>query len=731
MLLFFLSVIMVFATSFFVTVVLENKKFCVALIYFLLAAFANVVITFEILSLFSAISKTGVLAFNVLFLVISTYFWNKYKRPHFDFKIKDSLKLLSRALIKDKYLLVLSLCSVFMCVVSLWLISFMPVVNPDAEGYHVLRSLFWISNKNLNHFNIADIRCLDLPINSEILYAWIILFVKKSVWFGIFSFMGFVLSMTALFGVLSNIGLSLRKKLWVILITSSFASVIVQASGTETDIIISGLVLSSIFLFWNALKTDKKLPMFMSALSYALAVGTKTPALILVPAVGLWMCAMSIYYKKKMFYKPLLLFFGFAILNFFLFGAYNYILNFIEYGNIAGSASLLSVHRNHSGLKSVPADFIRYIFMFFDFTGFKWHETLGVHIINFRDSLLNNLSFLYVQDGLYSSDTSVSNNTLLEPLMGLGILGFLVYLPCLFYSLIRPFLTKCKKDWMIFSFAVIFIISLITMSIEIQFMTYSVRFFASFAVIGAPILAYSYIKKNNVAKFIVVSFAVFYLTLVSTSLWARSAVRIFKYFKQGATVSQVREIATCSGFYKNIKDNPSYITDYPILNVSCGIRDLIKMLDKRNKILYFSNSTDTILIIKMLEYEGYNIDFDLAENINNIDLSKYNLIINENDIQLSTNVKQYENRNKKNMYLANGIICKYLDLDEKPIQNDSKNYPYKSVCKFSNYFYKNNGYKFYTDLIINYTKIDKTKVIKYNLYENINNPIINRVSPSN
>ncbi len=721
--LFFISLICVLAFAFFIANTLDSKNSIKNIIYFMLAAFANIVLTFEILSVFSAITEAGVLVFNFILLGLSFEIWYRNGRPVIKFDLRKVLKHFTNALLKDRYLFVLTVCFIFMCVTALSLISFMPVVSCDAEAYHVLRSLFWISNHNLNHFVIADARALQFPINSEILYAWILLFVKKDLWFGIFSFAGFVLSITSLFGVLSYIGFSLRKKLWVILLTSSFASVIGHMSGTETDIIISGLVLASIYLFWNALRSGEKIPMFMAALSYALAIGTKTPAILLIPGVGIWMTAISIYYKKKDFYKPLLLFIGFGLLNFILFAAYNYVLNLIDYGNIAGSQALLSAHRNHNGIKSVAADFVKYIFMFFDFTGFTWNKTFGVFVMNIRDSILSSPIFFNPVDGIYSSDSTKTNSTLIEPLMGLGILGFLVYLPCWIMALIRPFFTKHRKDWVVFGFAVILFITILTMSYMLQYMTYSIRFLTSFCVISAPVLVYSYFKKNNPAKFIIVFFAVFYMVFASTSLWARPANRILKYFKAGATVSEVREIAKCSGFLKKAR-----LKNYLRVNPACEIRDKLRSFDKRNRILYFPNTADSLLLVKMLQFEGYNIDFGLAENIDKIDISKYNIILTILDLQESTVVSRYEERNSDNIFLNDGVYCKYADINQKEISRYSKNYPYKSICAFSGYFLRKHGLEQFAQINVPNEKNKIPLIFRYKFYNNTKNPLI---TPSN
>ena len=165
--------------------------------------------------------------------------------------------------------------------------------------------------------------------------------------------------------------------------------------------------------------------------------------------------------------------------------------------------------------------------------------------------------------------------------------------------------------------------------------------------------------------------------------------------------------------------------NYPVFNIACGIRDKIKMLDKRNKILYFSNASDTLLIIKMLEFSGYDIDFDVAENIENIDLNKYNLIMTIDDLQISTNVLKYQERNSDNEYITDGIVCSYIDLNDMPIKSVSKNYPYKSICRFTDYFYKKHGFKYYNEFAVDYTENGKTTVMTYRFYENKNNPVIN------
>ncbi len=720
MILFLFSLILLIICAFFITSSFEQKSFIKIFIYFILTMFGAMVLNIEILSLFSKISIVGILLLNSLFTLLSGIFWLKRGKPVFHINHKRFFKRIYLALISDKYLFVLGLAFLFMCGISLFLIGLMPIVNPDAEAYHALRSLFWIGNGNLNHFTIGDARALVMPINSEILYLWIFLFFKKQFAIGIFSFIGFLLTIVSLYGIMGNVRLCERQKLWVIFLLASFPSVIVQVSGTETDMIIAGLILSSIYLYWSYVKSENKSALYFSALSYALAIGTKNTSIIMIIPVGIWMLWIGYYYYKKNFAKPFFKFFGYGILNFILFSSYAYILNFIEWHNIFGLSSFVDLHRNLYGIKGFLSGFIKHVFLFFDFTGFTWNKTLGQVILGFRDNLLSVCGLDLIPDGVFSKLTEGFNNSLTEPYMGMGILGFIVFLPCWIYSLLKIFFTKNKKEIFICSFGILLLGAIIMMSYQLAYMFFNVRFLTSFCAICAVILAYSYSKKNSIAKFMITIFALFGLLLISTHLFGRPFVKIYGYFKQGATISQIREVAKCSLFFKQLP--PKNL----ICNEMCTIENKIRSINPKNRILYFGNTAENLLIIKMLQFEGYNIDFALLEDIKNINFEKYNIIIIVDDSQASTVLR----RNDKTSiyYPAENIKCEYFVRNNIPLDpNSSADIPYFSFCSIEQNFYKNIGYKIYDEItVLNGRQIKGNEKLTYKFYENIKNPIISK-----
>lgn len=689
MLLFIISFLFVFISSYLLTSVIAPKKSILGLIYLFLIAFAQIVLTFEILSLFTAIKPFWVLSFNFLTLIISGFVWGKKSKPIWSLDCKDFKNRVGNSLKLDKSLMWLYIGFLVFILVSLILCLIMPITSADAQCYHGARSLFWVLQGSLNHFEVSDVRNLCLPINSEILYSWVLLFLKTDAFFGFFSFVGYLLSIISLYNILGFLGYCTRKKLWVIFILSSFASVLVQASSSETDIIISGLVTSCIFLFWYALKNNKKIPVFMASLAYALALGTKTTSIIAIPAIALILLVLCFYFKK---FKHLGWFLGFGLINFMIFSSYNYIQNFIHFSNFMGPTSFMLVSKNYYGIKGMFSNIIKYIFMFFDFTGFKWADYVGAQVEYIRNFVLNFAHLGYIQDGLYTTPYTV-NRLLLEPIMGAGILGFLVFIPCLIWSLIKPiFKNKSKKTLLIFLFALAFIINIVSISYFLAYMSYSVRFIMFFIVVSSPILVYSYLSSKNPLKYIIVGFALFYFICISTHLWARPFTKISRIlFHEHHSIRYLRYMSRCKDFD----------IDSQYSNGVCILAEKIKAsFAPSNKILAFMNATDCIYLLKVLEFDGYKVDFRTLEDANKIDFSKYNIVISPQKYQSSTLVKYYEKRKneciitpKKIIIDENNLVpCLYIN---NPKLEDSKSkekmYPYQAICGISEKFkLKNN-----------------------------------------
>lgn len=626
--LFGISFLLVFISSYFLASIFTKKAY-EHFAYVLLTSFANIVLTFEILSLFKAITLPLVLSFNIIFFLISLFLWIKKGKPIFVLNIKPFFEKYKNVCKLDKSFIVLAICFGIFVIGSFLLCFFLPITNADAADYHVARCFFYLKNASLNHFNSADVRLLVFPFNSEIIYSWILMMLKKDAFLGFVSYFGFFFSIASVYKFMKLANFSFRKIIWSIFVLSSFASIIVQISGTETDVLTASLVISSIVLFWISHKEKNIVPLFYSALAYALAVGTKTTAIIAIPAVAIIM--LFIAKRKFNTFKNFGIFCLLFIANFVIFSSYNYILNLLDFGNIMGTTSSIVVHKNFYGIKGMIANFVRHIFLFFDFTGFKWGDYIGNYISSAKTQILSLLHVANVPEGLYSDPKGVYgiNGTLLEPCMSFGILGFIVFLPCIIYSMLKAIFVKSFKTQFQAVLSVSFLIYLLVLSYIISYMNFNVRFIAMFSVIISPVLAYSYYKKNNFYKVVIILCMFYYMVLVSSHIWARPWWHYAKnILYKGETITDTRRRALCSK------------AEYPtseMLEVNCLFWAKITSAYKNKKILYLpSNSTNLYLPMRAVYFYGQNIDIGLIPKYEEYNLDDYDYIIFSDNVQYST-----------------------------------------------------------------------------------------------
>lgn len=142
----------------------KPQKFNAGFLVLLISIFAQVVLTFEFLSLFKAINEINVILMNVFFLIASIIFWIKKGRPLWKPQIKTTLAKIFKALKKDKFLMIMAFGFVFFITVTILLNLFMPISSYDALTYHLNRAAYWLTQGSLNHFDIADDRNLVMPI---------------------------------------------------------------------------------------------------------------------------------------------------------------------------------------------------------------------------------------------------------------------------------------------------------------------------------------------------------------------------------------------------------------------------------------------------------------------------------------------------------------------------------------------------------------------------------------
>ena len=637
-------------------------------VIFFISFFAFVILNIEILSLFKGISGQNILILTFLEFLIVGFIWFKNKKIPSTSNFKGFLIELKNSLLADKSLLVLFLFWVFCIAISFILALLSPVNEPDAQGYHALRSLFWAKDGFISHFEIADIRCHSMPINSELFYVWILSLSKNDLGFGLLQFFSYFLLIISSFKIMEFYEIDFNKRIWSILIFSSFAGVISQISSTQTDLLVGSLLTTSFYLILEFKKQNKLNFLYFASLSMAISFGVKSTGIIASIPLLIW----YIFLLKKEFIK----YFLFLILNFSIFSSYNYILNLINYSSPLGAKSALLGHGFWGGFGAIVANFIRYIFQFFDFSGF----TIGFYINKFLLSAqAAAIEFFNIPRDLGENvGLNFTNISMTEQVLGFGILGFLVFLPS---SIIGFFNKKLRI------FSIIFWAMILTLSFSIAYMIYSIRFIVTFVAFSIPLISLTYFKKMNLYKFFIILFAIFYLGYASLFLSQRPMYHLKKEFQKTPDIKLIQN-----------KMRDLNYKFYPSFNEAYTMKSAVEPICKDNsKIAIFASNGYMLYSTKFLEF-NYSCKIDTLNilHIRNYDLSNYDYIITQKNLPQHIEVIN-ANDIKNPLTPSNKAICYYEGFDYKRrprlLNFNELDKALSASCKINNEFLADIGFK--------------------------------------
>ena len=296
------------SSSYFFTAVLKSKRSENTVIFLLLNTAAQIILSFEFLSLLKAIDLYNVLKVNIAVFLVALVFWNIKNRPKLkteEFELTfDSIKT---ALKQDKILFVLSIFFLISIIASFFMAFYAPVNLWDSMTYHIARVAIWIQNKSLAHYETSSIRQVMFPPNAEIFYLWPLVFIKKDFLAGMAQFISFCGSLWVLSSFLTYIKVSKKRILWAIFIFASLPEIILQASSTQNDFVLGFFLFASLYLFIYGVREKEKVSIVMSAMAIGISIGIKGSVFMFLPVLGIVYTIISVRSEKKQFYKPLLL----------------------------------------------------------------------------------------------------------------------------------------------------------------------------------------------------------------------------------------------------------------------------------------------------------------------------------------------------------------------------------------------------------------------------------------
>ena len=661
---FLTSSILVFLSSYFLICFLKSKALNLV-IYFILIFISQIIITIEGLSLINQINPPALLIANATVFIISFKLWFKAGKPKADFEEINILKAsIINALKKDKVLIILACCCIFSSLISLFLALVVPPGAWNTLSYHLTRVAFWSQNHTLAHFETSSLRHIVFPINSELLMLWQMVFLKRDYLAILNQYLAYWGCILVLFSYLSYLKISMRRILWTIFIVASLPAVILESSSAQVDLIIAFLLFSSLYLFVYGIKEKQKRSLVFSAIAFAIALGTKNSAFFFIPILGIIYFLISVKEKGKAFYKPLLIFAGIFIPAFLLLSSYNYILNYIDFGNPFGPSSMTDWHKSSSGIKSFLASLINYFFLFIDFTGKeKLGNILTPFVMATKNTIFNILS-LKSTDGLVIFNFEVNTQNYIM-YSRYGLLGFILLLPLILKtSFSRIDFSKYKSFYINLS-GLITIGFIITISALLGFDLLYSRFLTSAVILSSPVLILSYRRKNDLIKLLITFIVIFNCVIIPISIDNKPLMQVSQALLNKDFIL-LRNEWRLSG-QANRRANQQFYDLIEYLGQNASDYSRIALIFDSNYLYYPIFEKNLTWKIFPLKYEllekrnNYN-DYDFIVILGN---GQTDLILDDEDVKYNYSISGQ----KINFNNSTGPITIYMDKKGNPVDS--------------------------------------------------------------
>ncbi|NVM64675.1 hypothetical protein FHW88_002964 [Mucilaginibacter sp. SG538B] len=312
-----------------------NSRKEILLISIILFSVLIVFIT-ELLSSLHRLNFLGILISWGLFGVINAVYLYLNKNRLFSFI--NNIKLDTGKKLKTLTKLQLTLMAGIALMLILIFIQgiIYPPNNWDSMTYHLARITSWVSHQSVDHYATDITRQLYQPPFAEYVIMHINLLSGGDYLSNAVQFFYFLFVVLAIVLIIEKLGLGREYKIAGILLTCTVPEVILQASSTQNDVVISLFVISALYFAIEAAKTCKLKHFIFFGFSIGLSVFTKgTGYLYLTPIILFAIITVVISFSKTFKYNYLW-FSLVAVMCFLSVNAGHYSRNYKLWGNILG-----------------------------------------------------------------------------------------------------------------------------------------------------------------------------------------------------------------------------------------------------------------------------------------------------------------------------------------------------------------------------------------------------------
>ena len=432
------------ATSLLIRSVLPTRGVLASLLSIWLLFFGQIVLISEALSELGVLGRTGILAAHVLLFGAALVAFSRAGRPRlapWPLGTGEALRVFVR---ESPGVALFAAAALLLAAANLVFPFLYPPLNGDANAYHLPRAYYWVQLGSARHFPTIDFRMSEMPPNASFTFAWILALsggfsgLHVPQWTA-----GLALAVAT--GALARLaGAGRATALFTGALVLTWPLTILQMGSSQTDILVAAAGACAVFFGVRAMLSSGQESVGDVAffgLAFGLAAGTKLTFAFLLPVLALALSVLAASQKK-----PLLLLRAgaAAATGFALFGAYNYVLNFAEFGRPVGS------HRAWELLDSAraswhfdqPSNGLRYLEQMLDWPGLVQKDESV--LVRTQDAVFSALARILGRDAsVHEMRQAFLHGRWMpnEDLSGFGPVGFLAALvsPVVFVLALRDF----------------------------------------------------------------------------------------------------------------------------------------------------------------------------------------------------------------------------------------------------------------------------------------------------
>ena len=396
------SILIISFTSFLLLKLFKIKDFIEKIILLFLLNFCQIILVIEILSFFKRVT-VAFIYFTIFIIFITCLTVALLKKISFRIKISClKIKLINfyKNIETNSVLKIFIISWLVIILLTTLILGFSsPVKNWDALSCYLVRPVIWMQNQTISHYYTNHFYQLSNPINPSIAFLWIMIFTKSDYIVFLLQWFSLLIIILTIYKILRTINFNRFISIFTVLIFSTTGIVILEASTTQHDLIVTAFILIACYLILKIFK-DKDINinyLLFFGLSLGLALGSKSSAFLFIPGFLLFAIFYNGFSKKKFIKIAYLLLF--STFGFILFTSYNLLQNFYSFGSIMGDKNNVSITiANSISIKSFIGNYFKYYFSFYEFSEFDF-KTFGALSSKFLNKLYNILGLQI--DGIF------------------------------------------------------------------------------------------------------------------------------------------------------------------------------------------------------------------------------------------------------------------------------------------------------------------------------------------